>query len=95
MRQAGVDSIIRRSRSWDEFSRYAKTLPSKAPGGAPDKGNIFERLTQLFLQSNPKYRSKLKNVWHAQDELPERIRKRLGLPKPDEGIDFVAETTAS
>ena len=26
-------------------------------------GNIFELIVKLYLQTNPKYRTKLKNVW--------------------------------
>ena len=92
MQQAAVDSIIRCARSWNELSGAINKLPSKAPGSAPDKGKVFERLTQLYLQSSSKYRTKLKHVWHAQRELPERIRRRLGAPKTDEGIDLIAET---
>lgn len=57
------------------------------------KGDVFERLTQLYLQTGPEYVTKLRHVWwHNQGEVPERIRRKLNLPSPDEGIDLVAET---
>lgn len=42
-----------------------------------DKGDAFERFTQLYLQTAPKYRLLLKNIWK---------------PDQDFGIDFLART---
>jgi predicted helicase len=55
------------------------------------RGKAFELLTELFLQVEPVYRSKLKNVWH-ESNLPSKTRNQLGLPSPDIGVDLVAET---
>jgi len=56
-------------------------------------GDLFERLTQLYLQTHPTYRSKIKNVWWCNNgELPEEVRKKLNLPETDEGIDLLCET---
>lgn len=49
----------------------------------------FERLTQLYLQTAPEYRTKLQHVWLLRD-IPVDIRRRLNLPAPDEGIDLIA-----
>lgn len=87
-----MDRFIRESRSWDAFFKKACALPASAPGGKPDKGKVFERLTQLYLKTHPEYRTKLKHVWRAKDELPPTVRKKIGLPRADEGIDLVAET---
>jgi len=87
-----VDYLIWQAWTWDEFVAIANGLPSKASGTAPDKGKIFERLTQLFLQSSPRYRTKLKHVWRVQDKLPSGLKAQLQLPSTDEGIDLVAET---
>ena len=87
-----IDYLIRQAQTWDEFVAIANDLPSKAPGLTPDKGKIFERLTQLFLQSSPRYRTKLRHVWRVQDELSYGHKVRLQLPSTDEGIDLVAET---
>ena len=55
--------------------------PESAPGGAPDKGKVFERLTQLYLRTSPEYQSKLRHVWHAKDELPPDVRARSDCPR--------------
>ncbi len=52
-----------------------------------DKGNRFERLMQAYLQTDPKYAYKFKNVW-LWGEFPGR--KDLG--GSDTGIDLVALT---
>ena len=56
-----------------------------------EKGHVFERLTQLYLQTAPEYRTKLQHVWLLR-EVPADIRRRLNLPGPDEGIDLIART---
>ena len=57
-----------------------------------DPGEAFERLTQLYLQSHPEYRTQLEHVWRVPEEVPPRIRQRLNLPSTDEGIDLLART---
>ena len=57
------------------------------------RGKAFELLTELFLQIDPIYRSKLKHVWH-ESNLPSDVRHKLGLPSPDIGVDLVAEDTS-
>ena len=52
---------------------------------------MFERLTQLYLQTTPEYRTELQHVWLLR-EVPADIRRRLNLPGPDEGIDLIART---
>jgi superfamily II DNA or RNA helicase len=80
------DRFIASCRTWNEFWERTKELPSKT-----DKGRLFERLTQLYLQTTPEYRTELQHVWLLR-EIPSRIRKRLNLPNPDEGIDLIAQT---
>ncbi|MDR2690698.1 MAG: DEAD/DEAH box helicase family protein, partial [Dysgonamonadaceae bacterium] len=53
-----------------------------------DKGTRFERLMQLYLQTEPYYASHFSKVW-MWDEFP--FRKDLG--GQDTGIDMVAQTT--
>jgi predicted helicase len=79
------DSFIASCRSWDDFYALTKQLSSGA------KGAVFERLTQLYLQTTPEYRTELQHVWLLR-EVPADIRKRLNLPGPDEGIDLLART---
>ena len=52
-----------------------------------DKGDRFERLMQAYLQTDPKYTNKLKNVW-LWNEFP----GKLDLGGGDTGIDLVAKT---
>jgi predicted helicase len=52
-----------------------------------DKGERFERLMQAFLQTDPKYAFRFKNVW-LWDEFP--AKNDLG--GADTGIDLVAMT---
>lgn len=52
---------------------------------------MFELLTELYLQIDPIYRSKLRHVWH-ESNLPPDVRHELGLPSPDIGVDLVAQT---
>jgi hypothetical protein len=46
------------------------------------KGDVFERLVQLYLLTKPKYRTELSAVWIARSEVPER------LSPPPRGIDI-------
>ena len=79
------DSVIRKAKSWsDLFSRLEHMTPKV-------KGDVFERVIQLFLQTNPEYETQLANVW-LLSEVPKHIRTKLNLPELDEGIDLIAET---
>ena len=83
-----VDTKIAECRNWKEFRQLAESQRSEK-----DKGDLFERLTQLYLQTSSSYRTKFKNVWWCnRSELPETIRKKLNLPRSDEGIDLIFET---
>ena len=55
------------------------------------KGDIFELLTKLYLQIDPRYVSKLTTVW-LYNEIPTNTLKKLNLPTKDMGIDLIAET---
>ena len=80
-----TDRYILSCPNWDEFYRRTGSL-SKA-----DKGRIFERLVQLYLQTTPEYRSILRDVWLLRD-VPPKVRQKLKLPLSDEGIDLIART---
>ena len=60
------------SSNWEEFFESLSALEK-----TKDKGDAFERFTQLYLQTAPKYRLLLKKVWK---------------PDVDFEIDFFAET---
>jgi hypothetical protein len=91
---AATDRFIAATASWEAFFTKASALPASAPGSAPDKGKVFERLTQLYLRTHPEYQTWLRHVWRARDELPPAVRARIGLPWTDEGIDLVAHICA-
>ncbi|MBC8305545.1 MAG: DEAD/DEAH box helicase family protein [Pelagibacterales bacterium] len=68
-----------------QLEQYTKNQQTKLAG------DIFELTVKLYLQTNPKYRTKLKNVWLLK-EVKENIKQKLNLPNEDEGIDLIAET---
>jgi predicted helicase len=80
------DRFIAACNSWSEFWERAKKLPSKS-----EKGAVFERLTQLYLQVTPEYQAELQHVWTIRD-VPPNVCRLLDLPTLDEGIDFIART---
>ena len=86
-----IDSKIANCKSWADFEQLVA-----AHEKTKDKGDLFERLTQLFLQTSPAYNSKIKNVWWCNNpfkqELPNRVSKKLKMPEDDEGIDLICET---
>lgn len=85
-RRSVTEQIIGQSRDWSEFWDALVQLNDTS-----QQGDAFERLTQLYLQTQPEYQSKLRNVWRWS-EVPDQVRARLGLPATDEGIDILAET---
>jgi predicted helicase len=82
---ASTDYFIARCKSWGDFYESVKALTYQG------KGLLFERLTQLYLETAPEYKSELRHVWLLR-EIPANIRQRLNLPAPDEGIDLIAWT---
>src|SRR5262245_27846386 len=85
-----IDHIIASSHSWDEL--WKRLADRENSANTKIVGDVFERLTQLYLLTQSEYRSKLRHVWRVQDELPESVRRRLGIPLQDVGIDLVAKT---
>jgi superfamily II DNA or RNA helicase len=85
-RRSATEQIIRQSCNWPEFWEALLKINDTA-----QQGDAFERLTQLYLQTQPEYQSKLRSVWRWS-EVPDEVRSRLGLPATDEGIDILAET---
>ena len=80
-----TDRFIASCNSWDSFWERTSKVSNA------EKGIAFERLTQLYLQTAPEYRTKLQHVWLLRD-VPPDIRRQLNLPAPDEGIDLIART---
>jgi hypothetical protein len=56
-----------------------------------EKGAVFERLTQIYLQTTPEYQTELRHVWTLR-EVPPAVRRRLDLPSLDEGSELIACT---
>jgi superfamily II DNA or RNA helicase len=75
--------------SWHELNKKLEELTKS--GQAKFAGSTFELLVKYYLLTNPRYQSKLKNVW-LLNEVKEGIKKKLNLPDQDEGIDLIAET---
>ena len=71
---------------WDSFFKYSNTLSKQ------EKGELFEKLTELILRSKSTYKSRYKNVWLLREGIHIHLRKKLNLPNTDEGIDIIAET---
>lgn len=80
-----TDRIISANPNWDALYSRLVQLPND------QSGEVFERLTQLYLLTHPEYRTQLDEVWRL-NEVPERVRQRLRLPVSDEGIDIIAKT---
>ena len=80
-----ADTVIRKAMSWAELFLRLTTMKPK------EKGDVFERVVQLYLKSHPEYQSQLSEVWLLK-EVPKRVRTKLNLPDADEGIDLIAET---
>ncbi|WP_256857750.1 restriction endonuclease [Solemya velum gill symbiont] len=80
-----IDTLIRKSTSWSQLFTRLQSVQPKI------KGDVFERVVQLYLQTHPEYETQLSSVW-LLEEVPRRIRAMLNLPELDEGIDLIAET---
>ena len=81
------DGLIRKAQSWSEFISWLELLKLTTT----EKGHRFARLVQLHLLTKPKFQSDLKYVW-LLEEVPKRVRDKLDLPGPDEGIDLITQT---
>ncbi len=82
------DKIIAQCSSWKEFVAFQDIQLDTT-----DKGDLFERLVQLFLLTAPQYKSKLSNVWWPKfEKLPKGVAEHLNLSFPENGIDLIAKT---
>src|SRR5215471_8104613 len=67
-----ADRFIASCSSWDDFWERASSLSNT------EKGIAFERLTQLYLQTAPEYRTKLQHVWLLRQRDKPLTRRELG-----------------
>jgi hypothetical protein len=58
-----IDRFIASCVSWEDFRERTNS-----------DGREFERLVQLYLQTQPEYRTKLRDVW-LLNEVPVDVRK--------------------
>jgi predicted helicase len=79
------DRLIGSCSSWADFCLAIAPLSKKR------KGDVFERLVQLYLLTKPKYRTEVAHVW-LRSEVPAAVRNHLNHPFTDEGIDLVVKT---
>lgn len=78
-------NLVSSVNSWNDFKNVLETKTKL------EKGKAFEELTKYYLQYNPVYKTKIKNVW-LQNEISPSVLKKLNLPSNDQGIDLIAET---
>ena len=78
-----IDRFILDCPSWMEFRARIEPLTQK------EKGDLFERVTQLYLKTEPEYQAILTDVWLLR-EVDARTRAEIGLPRNDKGIDLIA-----
>jgi predicted helicase len=78
--------ILSTTTDWSTFFSHANTLAKH------EKGELFEKLTELVLLSKPAYKTRYKNVWLLRNGVDSKLRAKLNLPNVDEGIDLIAES---
>ena len=79
-----LDTQISSSSSWEQLNK--KLTSYTTSNKTKLAGDIYERVVQLYLQSDPKYQSKLKHVW-LLDEVNSKIKQKLRLPDQDMGLN--------
>ena len=77
--------ILSTTTDWSTFFSHANGLTKH------DKGELFEKLTELVLITKPVYKTRYKNVWLLREGVDSKLRTKLNLPNADEGIDLIAE----
>jgi superfamily II DNA or RNA helicase len=79
------EELFRQVTSWADFCSRVSALSEL------ERGTAFEHVVRHYLRIDPKYRTKLADVWFHH-EVPAEIRMRLNFPPRDEGIDLLART---
>jgi superfamily II DNA or RNA helicase len=78
--------ILTTTKDWGTFFNHAIRLPNH------EKGELFEKLTELVLLTKPAYKTRYKNVWLLREGVDSKLKAKLNLPNVDEGIDLIAES---
>jgi superfamily II DNA or RNA helicase len=82
-----IDRFIVKSSSFEDFRKRLRG----AALSTTEKGDILERLTQVYLQTTPEYRTALDKVW-LLDDAPASVFEATGIPRgKDKGIDLIAQ----
>lgn len=68
--------------SFQEFEAHVANLPTEL-----ERGDAFERFVHAYLLLNREFA--LTDVWPIS-ETPRRVLNKLGLPRRDVGVDFIA-----
>jgi superfamily II DNA or RNA helicase len=79
-----IDRFIVDCPSFEDFRLRVRALSKK------EKGDVTERLAQVYLQTAPEYRTALKKVWLLR-QAPASVLTAIGLPRDDKGIDLIAQ----
>lgn len=79
-----LDSFIVNCPSFESFRQRVSNLSNR------DKGDVTERLAQIYLETAPVYRTALKKVWLLR-QAPLGVLRAIGLPRNDRGIDLIAQ----
>ena len=72
--------------NWNDLDNKIKSLTNTT-----EMGDAFELLTKHYFQIDPKLKVKFQEVW-LQNEIPQKVRKKLGLPNKDLGFDLLVES---
>ena len=78
--------VFTTTSDWETFFSRANSLTKH------EKGELFEKLTELVLLTKPAYKTRYKNVWLLREGVDSTLKSKLNLPNADEGIDLIAET---
>ena len=77
--------MLLEANDWKDFENSTTGLTAKG------KGDAFELLSIYLLRFDPKYESKIEEVWPVRN-VPKKIIRHLQLPATDEGIDLFCKT---
>ena len=77
--------MLNKSTNFDEFCDKLSILSNDL------KGYYFELFAQLFFKFDNRYSNYVENCW-LLNELPEKIREELSIPRKDIGIDIIIKT---
>ncbi len=70
-----ADRFIASCSSWEDFCQQAARLSDA------DKGRVFERLTQIYLQTAPEYQT----ILRQRLDVTRVSFKQIATPRPSDG----------